>query len=210
MPPGSDRYRCFRPRPDLPNDARPMSLTGPRSHAARAVARLRRLSGGRGSRGQLLARVETDDTGEGAAQDGSAILVRNPGEVLGDALIAAAEGALSVRVVVAPHDRRQPGDVPGLDGHRVVSELHVDLALDVLAGHQRPRPFRVDSEQAAHVRLVVRRARVVPEAEPPVGVLADPGTPRPVDEADVRHQPPGTELDQIEVQAGEPLAGTAA
>src|SRR5215469_18919612 len=211
MPPGSDRYRRFRPRPDLPPMMhRPISLTVPASHAPAPVARQRRFSGGRGSRGQLLARVETYDAGEGAAQDGRAILVRNPGEVLGDALVAAAEGPLGVRVVVAPHDRRQPGDVPGLDSHRIVRELHVDLALQVLAGLQRPRPFRVDSEQAAHVRLVVRRAGVVPEAEPPVGVLADPGTPRPVYEPDVRHQPPRAELDQIEVQAGEPLAGTAA
>ena len=70
-------------------------------------------------------------------------------------LLAAAEGALGVGVVVAPHDRRQPGDVPAGDGDGVVLERHVELALHVLARHQRVRPLLVEPEQLGHAGLVV-------------------------------------------------------
>ncbi len=88
-----------------------------------------------------------------------------------------AERALGVRVVVAPDDRGQAGDVPARDRDRVVLERDVELALHVLARHQRVRPLLVELEQARHVRLVGRRPGLVPVAEPPVRVLPDPGDP---------------------------------
>ena len=51
-----------------------------------------------------------------------------PGELLGHELAAAAERPLGVRVVVAPDDRREAGDVPAGDRHRVVLERDVELA----------------------------------------------------------------------------------
>ncbi|WP_433710310.1 hypothetical protein ACQP2U_28690 [Nocardia sp. CA-084685] len=86
----------------------------------------------------------------------AAIVVGNPFEILGNAFGAAAESSLGVRVIVAPHDRRQPGDVAGLDRGRVIGELDVDLALYVFTRLQRPWPFGIDAEQPSHGRLILR------------------------------------------------------
>ncbi len=122
------------------------------------------------------------------------------GELLGHELPAAAERPLRVRVVVAPHDRREAGDVPAGDGHRVVLERDVELAPDVLARHQRIGPLLVEPEELRDARLLVRRPAVVPDAEPPVGVLPDSRHPAFVHCTHQRRQPVRIELDQREVQ----------
>ena len=123
--------------------------------------------------------------------------------------LAAAERALGVRIVGAPHDRRQAGDVAGGDRDGIVLERDVELALHVLARLERVRPLLVDVEHARHLRLVVRGPALVPVAEPPVGVLADAGDPALVHPADERHEPVRVELDQAEVELGIPLRHAA-
>ena len=107
-------------------------------------------------------------------------------EQLRDQLAAAPESAFGVGIIVAPDDRCHPGEMPAGHGDRIVLELDVELALDVLARHQRVRPLLVQAEQLRHVGLVVGRAGVVPRPDPPVGVLADPGDPTLVHAADQR------------------------
>ena len=109
-------------------------------------------------------------------------------ELPGDQLPAAAERALGVRVVVAPHDARHAGDVPARDRDRVVLERHVELALHVLARRQRVGPLVVEAEQLRHVRLVGGRRVSSQMPEPPVGVLADAGDPALVHRADQRRR----------------------
>ena len=69
-------------------------------------------------------RVDDDEVGElGLIHDelrDGALVVGHAGELPGDQLLAAAERAFGVRVVVAPHDGRQPGDVAAGDGDRIV------------------------------------------------------------------------------------------
>ena len=126
----------------------------------------------------LTGRRVAEQVAERAADHRRALVVGHAGEQRGDQLPAAAERALGVRVVVAPHDRRQPGDVAAGDGDRVVLERDVELALHVLARHQRVRPLLVEAEQLRHVRAGRRRAGSSSQyAEPPVGVLADAGDP---------------------------------
>ena len=74
-------------------------------------------------------RLEAEQPAEGAAEDRGPLVAGNTGELLLDQLAAAAERALCVRVVVAPHDRRQAGDVPARDRDRIVLERDVELAL---------------------------------------------------------------------------------
>src|SRR3954452_20370949 len=81
--------------------------------------------------------LEAEDATERPTEHRRALGFRHAGELLRDELAAAPEGALGVRVVVAPHQGGEPGDVPAGDRHRVVLELHVELALDVVARHQR-------------------------------------------------------------------------
>ena len=130
--------------------------------------------------------------------------------MLGDDLVGAVEGALGVRVVVAPDHGGHAGDVPGLDRHRVIGELDVELPPHVVGRLERVGPLVVDVEQAAHGRLLVGRLVVLPEAEPPLRVLAGAAAPRLVHERHVRHQPAGAELDQGELQARVPLGNPAA
>src|ERR1700733_1136423 len=127
---------------------------------------------------QLLAGVEAGHLGQGAAEDRGAVGVGDGAvEVLGDGLVGAVEGALGVRVVVAPDHRGHPGDVPGLHRHRVVGELDVELPPDVVGRLERVGPLLVDVEQPAHGGLVEGRLAVLPEAEPPVRVLTGAAAP---------------------------------
>src|SRR4029450_12176941 len=90
-------------------------------------------SGGRGG-------IETQDLGQGAADEGRPLVVGDTRELLRDQLAAAPEGALRVGVVVAPHDGRHAGDVAGRDGYGVVPERDGELPPPVLAWPQRGRP----------------------------------------------------------------------
>ena len=120
------------------------------------------------------------------------------------------ERAFGVRVVVAPDDARHAGDVAARDRDRIVLERHVELALHVLARRQRVGPLVVQAEELRDVGLVGGRAGVVPDARPPVGVLADAGDPALVHRAHQRRQPVRVELDQREVEVGVALGDTAA
>src|SRR5215207_3918908 len=115
--------------------------------------------------------LEAEEIAEGAADHRGLLVVRNSHELLRDELAAAAKRALRVRVVVAPHDARHAGDVAARDRDRVVLERHVELALHVLARRERVGPLVVEAEELRDVRLVGGRTRVVPDPEPPVGVL---------------------------------------
>src|ERR1700722_11338053 len=158
------------------------AVSGPRSLAGRKL-RIGRPGGASRSGGlpvdrQLPAGVEAGHLGQGAAEDRGPVLVGDGAvEVLGDGLVGAVEGALGVRVVVAPDHRAHPGDVPGLHRHRVVGELDVELPPHVIGRPERVGPLLVDVEQPAHGRLVKGRLALLPEAEPPVRVLAGAAAP---------------------------------
>jgi len=100
-------------------------------------------------------------------------------------------------------------NLPRRDRDGIVLERHVELAPHVLARHERVGPLLVQPEQLRHVRLVVGWARVVPVAEPPIGVLPGTGGPALVHGADERRQPVGVELDQREVEVGVALGDAA-
>ena len=72
---------------------------------------------------------DPEQPGQRAADDGGPLVGGKVAELGGDELPAPAERPLGVGIVVAPHDGRQPGDVPAGDGHRVVLERDVELAL---------------------------------------------------------------------------------
>src|SRR5262249_33219915 len=120
---------------------------------------------------------EAEQPTQRAAEHRGPLVVGDAGEQLRDQLAAAAEGPFRVRVVVAPHDARDARQVPARHRHRVVLELHVELARHVLARLQRVWPLVVEAEQLRHRRLVRSGAAVVPVTEPPIGVLADAGDP---------------------------------
>src|SRR3546814_14414693 len=105
-----------------------------------------------------------------AAEAGLALVVGHAGELLLVELLAAAERALGVGVVVAPHQRRDPGDVPAGDRHRIVLELHVELALHVLAGLDRVRPLLVELAELGPLWPVVGWAAGVPIPRTPIAV----------------------------------------
>src|SRR5437763_16676998 len=100
---------------------------------------------------------EAQEIAEGAAQDRGPLVGGDTGEQLADQLSATPERALGVWVVVAPHDRRHASDVPTGDGDRVVLELHVELALHVLARLQRVRPPPAETEELGPVGLTTGR-----------------------------------------------------
>ena len=112
--------------------------------------------------------LEPQEPAERAAHHLGPLLGGHIAEQLRQELPAPAERPFGVRVVVAPHDRRQPRDVPARNGDRVVLEGDMELASDVLARLQRVRPLLVQAEQLRHAGLIVGRARVVPVPEPPV------------------------------------------
>ena len=62
--------------------------------------------------------LEPEEPAERAADQGGALVGGKVAELLRDQLPAPAERAFGVRVVVAPHDRRQAGDVPARDRDR--------------------------------------------------------------------------------------------
>ena len=161
---------------------------------------------------RALAGFEAEQAAEGAAdQHGAWLVVGNAGELRRDQLLAAAERALGVRVVVAPHDRRQPGDVPARDGDRVVLERHVELALHVLARPQRVRPLLVEVGTAAPCWAGRRRGG----CRPSTPSHQSASWPMPVTQhlsiaPDQRREPVGVELDEREVQVGEALGDAAA
>src|ERR1700727_1065998 len=61
-------------------------------------------------------RLEPEKVAEGAAHHGVPLVPRHAGEELVHQLPAAAERPLCVRVVVAPHNRREAGGVAAGDG----------------------------------------------------------------------------------------------
>src|ERR1039458_5453202 len=86
--------------------------------------------------------------------------------------------AFGMRVVRPPHERRDPGEIPTGNGHRVFLEGHMNLTPYVLARSERIGPPFVESEQLRHARLVISWAILIPRADPPVSPLSDAERPR--------------------------------